>query len=217
MSNTNEIRVALVDDHEIVRDGIRAIFLGVKGMEYVGSFAQALDLYKALEDGLQIDVLLTDISLPQISGIELTRNLAKENRNIRCLILSANTSRNHMESALKAGAKGFLPKDCSKEELVVGIEKVYAGDLYIGKNLSQVVLENYIHQLHGGTSSELTDREVEILRHFANGFSYQEISDELSISKKTVEAHKKSIFEKLNIKTNADLVKYAIKHHIVEL
>ena len=211
------IRIALVDDHEIVRDGIRALLLGNKTVDLVGSFSQPAELHRFLNKGGKIDVLVLDIAMPQMSGIELTRQLIKDKAVPRILILSANTNRNYLESALKAGVHGFIPKDCSKEEMITAIEQVYSGNLYIGQNLSQAVLANYVQRLHRPEDPELTDREVEILKGFANGMSYIDIADELNISKKTVESHKKNIFEKLNLQSNADLVKYAIKHHIVEL
>ena len=208
----------MVDDHEIVRDGIRALLMGNTEIRLVASFPNASEFSAYLKEHPSFfDVLILDISLPNISGIELTRQLIKENSKVKILMLSASTGKVYIENALKAGAKGFLPKDCSREELITAIKQVFYKNIYIGKNLEQVVLENYINRLHYTEEDELTSREVEILTGFANGLTYNEIADQLNISKKTIESHKKNIFEKLHFKTNADLIKYAIKHHIIEL
>ncbi len=212
------IKIGLVDDHEIVRDGIRALLMGNPEIQLVESFPNAKAFLTYLKENPSFfDVLILDISLPNISGIELTRQLMKDDPKIKILMLSANTGKVHIESAFKAGARGFLPKDCSRDELTLAITQIFYKNLYIGKNLEQVVLENYINRLHYSEQEELTSREVEILTGFANGLTYNEIADELNISKKTIESHKKNIFEKLHFKTNADLIKYAIKNHIIEL
>ena len=123
-----------------------------------------------------------------------------------------------MDAALKTGAKGFLTKECSKEELVVAIESVHNGQFFFGKEIEQSLYQRYVHQLSNASEeSELTDREIDVLRSFANGLTYQEVADELNISRKTVEGHKKAIYDKLQLKNQTDLVKYAIKHHIIEL
>lgn len=212
------IKIGLVDDHEIVRDGIRALLMGNSEIQLVESFPNAKTFLTYLKENPSFfDVLILDISLPNISGIELTRQLIKDDPKTKILMLSANTGKVHIESAFKAGARGFLPKDCSRDELALAIAQIFYKNIYIGKNLEQVVLENYINRLHYTEQEELTSREVEILTGFANGLTYNEIADELNISKKTIESHKKNIFEKLHFKTNADLIKYAIKNHIIEL
>ncbi|MEQ6120773.1 response regulator transcription factor [Reichenbachiella sp. MALMAid0571] len=218
MNKDKMINIGLVDDHEIVRDGIRALLMGNTEIRLTASFPNASEFSAYLKEHPSFfDVLILDISLPNVSGIELTRQLIKENSKMKILMLSASTGKAYIENAFKAGAKGFLPKDCSREELITAIKQVFYKNIYIGKNLEQVVLENYINRLHYTEEEELTSREVEILTGFANGLTYNEIADQLNISKKTIESHKKNIFEKLHFKTNADLIKYAIKHHIIEL
>ncbi|MFY0690273.1 MAG: response regulator transcription factor [Cyclobacteriaceae bacterium] len=214
----SEINVVLVDDHEIFRDGIALLLNTNNAINLTGSVGSARKLFKLIENHPPVDVFILDINLPQMSGIEIARQLTRDYPKAKVIFLTSNTARMFMESALKTGAKGFLTKDCSTDELVKAIEKVFLGEYFFGSNIEQSVFASYVQRL-GQTEdiTELSDREIEVLRCFANGMSYNEIAEELSISKKTVEAHKKTIFTKCQFSNNADLVKYAIKHHIIEL
>lgn len=213
------IEVVIIDDHRIMRDGLKAVFLGVKYIELLGSFGDPLDFLNWAEKRKSCpDVVLMDISMPKMSGIELTRKLLQLDSRCKVIILTSNTARQYMEASLKSGAKGFLSKNCEKLELIKAIEQVSMGHYYIDVSLSHEMVTNYINNLnHTNVDRELTERELDILRGFANGLSYQEIAEELNISKRTVEVHKRSIFEKLEIKNNAELVKYAIRNRIIEL
>lgn len=215
---TKEIKVVLVDDHEIFRDGISLLLSNHGSIDLVAALPNARSLFKLLDEEVAVDVFLLDINLPQMSGIEIARKIQQLAPGSKIIFLTSNTAKMFMESGLKAGAKGFLNKDCTTEELIEGIEQVSIGSYYFGKGMEQSVYKNYINNLRvDPTLTELTEREIEVLRCFANGMSYQEISEELVISKKTVETHKHSIFKKLKFNNNAELVKYAIKHHIVEI
>ncbi|MBK6265417.1 response regulator transcription factor [Marivirga sp. S37H4] len=213
-----EIQITVIDDHRIVRDGLKALLLGNRNIKLVGSFGDPISFLKWLEENSCPDVTLMDITMPQMSGIELTRKVLQSNPKSKIIVLTANTARHFLEASLKAGAKGFLSKDCEKEELISAIEQVFSGHYYIDRSLNQDMVRNYISALEYSTPDrDLTEREVDIVRGFANGLSYQDIAEELNISKKTVETHKRSIFDKLNISNNAELVKYAIRNKIVEL
>lgn len=212
----NTIKTVLVDDHELFRDGIE-ILLGLHpGIELLASVSNARKLFDYLKTNPTPDLFLLDINLPGTSGIELARQLTAEYGIQKFVFLTSNSAKMFMDAALKTGARGFLTKECSKEELVRGIEQVYQGEFFFGKDIEQTLYQGYVGQL-SNQDTGLTDREMQVLRHFANGFTYQEVADALSISRKTVEVHKKAIYEKLQLRNQTDLVKYAIKHHIIEL
>lgn len=214
-----KIDIAVVDDHEIVRDGLRALLIGNPKIKMVGEASQASEFFQLLKK-TRIDVAVLDIALPGMSGIDIARVLQKDAPQIKVLMLSANTQENYVVSALKAGALGFLPKNCSKKELLEAIVSVYRGELFFGKNITQAVFKTFVKKVQGradAETGELSERELEVLRGFAEGFSYKEIADQLSITTRTVESHKKSIFMKLNFQNNTDLIKYAIKQGIVVL
>lgn len=212
------IRVLLVDDHELFRDGIEML-LGLKHhIALEASHPNARSLFAYLKDHALPDIFILDINLPKTSGIELAKQLVKDYGNLNIIFLTSNNAKQFMDAALKAGAKGFLTKECSKEELVVAIESVHNGQFFFGKEIEQSLYQGYVHQLSNASEdSELTEREVEVLRCFANGLTYQEVAEELNISRKTVEGHKKAIYDKLQLKNQTELVKYAIKNHIIEL
>lgn len=217
MSFSDKIKLALIDDHELFRDGL-SLFLSLQpDVEVLGSASSPLELNRLLEQATP-DVLIMDISLPQQSGIDLARQLLRERPVLKIVFLTGNESQAYLEQALKAGGRGFVPKSAPKTELIEAIHEVARGKYYFPPSLSQEVFRQYIQQLHQpGSTPALTDRELEVLRCFANGMTFKEIEDTLHISKKTVEHHKKAIFDKLGFASNADLVKYAIRHHIIEL
>jgi DNA-binding NarL/FixJ family response regulator len=211
-----KITVWMIDDHELFRDGV-SLFLKLQpdiNMEH--ALSTPPELHDALASSTP-DVLLMDISMPQQSGIDLARQILRTHPKLKIIFLTGNEGYAYLEQALKAGGRGFVPKSASKTEVLEAVRRVYFGDMYFPASVSQDVFKNFVAQLNGHKSPELTDRELEVLRCFANGMSFKEIEDTLHISKKTIEHHKKAIFDKLAFSTNADLVKYAIKHHIVEL
>lgn len=214
----SKINIIVVDDHEIVRDGLRSLLLGNTRMKIIGEAPNAPILFQLLKL-LEPDVIILDIRLPGMSGIDIAKVLQDEYPNIQVLILTANTLENYVISAVKAGAKGFLSKDSSKEELIEAIQTVYQGDLYFGQNITQEVLKilslNKKENLSINDVQKLSIRELEVLEAFAEGLSYKEIAEQLNITPRTVESHKKNIFSKLHFQNNVDLVKYAIKNEII--
>lgn len=213
-----QIKAILVDDHELFRDGVEILLSLHSHIDLMATFPNARTLHEHLKHNNQPEVYILDINLPQTSGIELAKQLAKAYGQVKIIFLTSNTAKSFMDAALKTGAKGFLTKECSKDELVNAIEAVHGGQYFFGREIEQSLYHGYVHQLNSTDDSySLTERETQILQSFANGYTYQEVADELNISKKTVEGHKKAIYEKLNLRNQTDLVKYAIKHHIVEL
>jgi DNA-binding NarL/FixJ family response regulator len=213
------VTVIIVDDHKIVRDGIKALFIGELSVKCIG---EASD-YDELEKLLAIktpDLLLLDIMLPGKNGIEITALLKDKYPAIRVLILTSNTTEEYILDAVKAGAKGFLPKDTSAGELILAIGEVYSGNGYFGERINKIIYNSYIHQVNKGVekeSSGLSDRETEVLTMFADGFTTKEIAEKLFISPRTIDTHKANIMSKLNLNSIVDLVKYAIKNGLIKI
>lgn len=210
-------KLIIVDDHQIVRLGLAALLMGHAHLEVIDQVGSHNELTEALKQH-QPDLILLDINLPGISGLECLKFIKAHSNKIKVLMISANVNTHFVESSIKNGADGYLHKGCSKEELINAVDALLNGHMYFSQHISPKVYESLATKLRNPSSQKsLTDREIEVLIGFAEGLSYSSIADQLSISKKTVEAHKKSIYEKLGLSTNADLVKYAIKHQFIEL
>ncbi|MCF8297782.1 MAG: response regulator transcription factor [Saprospiraceae bacterium] len=218
----DKIEVILIDDHHIVRDGIKILLMNIKDIEVVGEASNGDELFELLKTK-DPDVLILDIMMPGMSGIEITEKIKNDYPGIKVIILSANTDDESVFDSLKAGAHGYLPKNARREELLEAVYMVAAGNEFLSDSISHTVLRSFITRARTGNRQEkdkeatLTKRELEIVELFAEGLSYKEIADRLFISVRTVESHKNNIMEKLELKSIVDLVKYAIKHKIIEL
>lgn len=215
------IKVLLVDDHKIVRDGIRALLSGQDDIRIYDEAGSGSELFRQLNSGLP-DIVLMDISLPDISGIELCEKVREQFPLMKVLFLSMYTSEEYIFNAIKAGAQGYLPKNISQDELLHAIRAVAAGEEYFSESVSNIILKSYIKKAQDKEpenltqSSALSKRELEILRLFAEGNTNPQIAEQLYISTRTVESHKNHIMQKLGLKTAVDLIKFAIKHHIID-
>jgi DNA-binding NarL/FixJ family response regulator len=215
-------RIVLVDDHPIVRDGIKALLVGHEDYFLAGEASDGKELLERLPD-LNPDLVILDISLPRMSGIEITKILSEQHPEIKVLILSMHTGEDFIFNAIKAGAKGYLPKNTTRKELINAINSLVAGDIYFNDAISNTILKSYIRKAQNNEANEedtanvLSPRESEILKMVAEGFTNQEISDKLFISIRTVESHKNHIMQKLKLRTTVDLVKFAIRKGIVEI
>ncbi|MEW5846777.1 MAG: response regulator transcription factor [Bacteroidota bacterium] len=218
----DKIKVALVEDHQLVRDGIRSLLTNLPNIEVVAEADCAKTMLNLIEQA-KPNVLLVDISLPEISGIELAKLITTNHPGIKVIILSMHTEQEYIFNSLRNGAKGYLHKSISREELIEAIEQVYNGSEYFSKEVSSIILKSYLRQIKNPERVEeyddkkLTPRELEILRMVAQGYSNQLIADKLFISVRTVESHKNHIMQKLELTTTVDLVKYAIKNGIIDL
>jgi len=218
----SKIKVALVDDHQIVRDGIRSLLSGIEDIEVIIEASDAKCILEKLKV-IKPDVMIVDISLPEISGIELTKIVTNEYPSIKIVVLSMYTNQEFIFNAIKAGAKGYLPKTITREELLEAIREVYNGNEYFSKDVSSIILKSYLKQVKDPErfdslkEEKLTNRELEILRFVAEGYSNLLIADKLFISVRTVESHKNHIMQKLELTTTVDLVKYALKNKIIDL
>ncbi len=217
----SKIRIILTEDHQLLRDGVNAL-ISSENIEIIGEASTGEELWKLLERS-QPDIILMDISLPDISGIELTRMLSERFPFIKVLILSMFTDESFINQAIKAGAKGYLHKNTTREEMLIAIHTVYSGSDFYSDNISKIILKSYVDKARMNTEEIsnpheiLSKREVEILIMFAEGFINKEIADRLFISIRTVESHKNHMMQKLNLKTQVELVKYAIRHNLINI
>jgi DNA-binding NarL/FixJ family response regulator len=211
-----------VDDHQLVRDGIKALLMSSNDISILGEASTGKECFEkiAIEPP---DILILDISLPDTSGIEITKQITAEYPKTRVLILSMHTNEDFIFNSVKAGAKGYLPKNTSREELLSAIHSIYEGDEFFADSISRIMLKSYVRKAKEddmailGSNIPLTTREIEILKLFAEGFINKEISDQLDISIRTVETHKNHIMKKLELKSTVELIKYAIRNKIVEI
>jgi DNA-binding NarL/FixJ family response regulator len=203
----------LADDHAIVRSGLARLLQQQEGMEIVGQADNGVSAV-ALTKQLSPDVVVMDIGMPDLNGIEATRQIVKESPRVKVIGLSMHSSKKYIREMFKAGASGYLLKNCSFEELTEAINVVIAGKTYISPSISNAVIGDYISGAVDDKSSVfavLTEREREVLQLLAEGKTTKQIAERLHISSKTVEAHRLKIMHKLDIDNIAQLTKYAIQ------
>lgn len=215
----DKIKIMLVDDHPLVLEGLRVLLSGEPDIIITGIASDAEELFALLPQS-DTDVLLLDISLPGVSGIEITKTVAQQFPDIKILILTALSNQETVTAALAAGARGYLPKDSPNDELLLAIRLVYEGKEYLGERIAAKIIDSYFRNARSGENLShaprpvLSERESEILAFIARGLTYKEIGAKLFISSRTVEAHKNNICRKLNLNTLADLIAYAVKHEM---
>ena len=212
------IRILITDDHQLFREGIANLLSASTHIEIV---AQAENGQEAIEKDkkLKPDIVIMDLNLPVINGVDATRILHQELPKTKVLVLSMHAEKSYIKEALEAGAFGYLFKDCTYDQLIEAINTVYQGKKYLSAKITEVLIHDYLskeEEVHDN-SEELSERESEILKLMAEGKLTRKISDVLFISVKTVGTHKQRILKKLNLKSTADLIKYAIKKGIVDL
>jgi DNA-binding NarL/FixJ family response regulator len=214
----DKIRVLIADDHQIFRDGIRALLDKEKYIIVVGDVATTGEVMDFLEKN-EADVVLMDIDMGKTDGIDATFILKKKYPEVNVLALSMYGEHNYILKMIEAGANGYILKNAGKDELITAINSVAAGGSYFSREVSQRLFEN-INKLHKTTSGKseipLTNREIEILKLIAQEYSNAEIADKLFISIRTVDTHRRNLIEKLGVKNTAGLVKYAFKTGLIE-
>lgn len=217
---TKKIRIILADDHRIFRDGMKALLNENTDIQLIGESSDGNELMELLRSN-QTDLVILDISMPGLSGIELTKLILNLYPEIRIMILSMHTNEEFVMNAIHAGAKAYLPKDTSKAELFEAIQSLMAGGEYYSKSVSENFMKSFIKKSRTDhnllVNEELTLREIEILKLVATGISHKEVAEMLFISPKTVDAHKNHIMQKLKLKNTAELVLYAVAHKIIEV
>jgi two-component system invasion response regulator UvrY len=204
------IRVLLADDHSIVRDGLKRILAATPDLQVTGEAAggdEALALVKVND----YDVVMLDMSMPGLSGIDLIKRLKLEKPRLKILVLSMHGESQYAARALKAGAAGYLNKDSAAEALLGALRKIAAGGVHIGEAAAASLLQSSEKPPH----ETLSDREFEVMRLLVEGLGPTEIGERLRLSVKTVSTHKTRILDKLNLGSTAELVRYAMEHRLV--
>lgn len=213
------IRLMLVDDHEVVRSGLRMLLEGEPDVEIVGEFGLAKDALASLER-LKPDVVVMDIGLPDLSGIDATTEVKRLSEETAVVALTIHEDEEYFFKMLDAGASGYVPKRAAPEELLTAIRAAAVGEVYLYPSMAKLLVKDYLTQesqaeAKGGMDG-LTDREQEVLAHLADGATNLEIGETLGISPKTVARHRENIMRKLGMHSRTELVKYAIRKGIIQ-
>jgi DNA-binding NarL/FixJ family response regulator len=204
------IRVLIADDHSIVRDGLKRILAATADLQVTGEAASG-DAALALVKANDYDVVMLDMSMPGLSGLDLIKRLKVEKPKLRILVLSMHGEQQYAARALKAGAAGYLNKDSAAEQLLGALRKIAGGGVHIGEAAAAGLLQSSGKPAH----QALSDREFEVMRLLVEGLGPTEIAERLHLSVKTVSTHKTRILEKLGLGSTAELVRYAMEHRLV--
>lgn len=214
------IRILLADDHQIIRAGLRSLLEKEPGLTVIAEAETGRDAVR-LTLVQQPEVVVMDVAMPDLNGIEATRQIIAERPGIRVVALSMHADRRYVMEMLKAGASAYLLKDSAFEELVRAIRTVLANQTYLSPEIANLVVGDYVRQLqqHNDTSafSVLTVREREVLQLLTEGSSTAQIAERLHLSVKTIETHRQNIMEKLGLRSIAELTKYAIREGLTSL
>ncbi len=213
------IRILIADDHGIVRDGLRALLAEQSDMEVIGEAADGREAVRLVRE-LTPDLVLMDVSMPELNGIEAVHQIVRNNTRAKVIALSVHSDRRFVSCMLGAGASGYLVKDCAFEELVRAIRVVTAGQTYLSPAVTGMVVEDYLRQGVGDSTSmyeDLTDREREVLQLLAEGYSSKEASARLGVSTRTIDTYRHNLMRKLGVRSVAELTKYAIREGLTSL
>lgn len=216
----SRIKVLLAEDHTIVRKGIRSLLDDQPNIEVIGEAEDGREAIEKVEQ-LAPDIILMDNTMPILNGLEATRQIKKRFPEVKILILTMHTNEEYILQFLRVGASGYLVKQTAPTELVSAIEAVYRGDSFLSPSISRTIIDEFLRQAEAtgkwDSYDSLTDREREVLQLLAEGFSTKEIADHLHISAKTVGVHKINLMHKLNLHSQSELTKYAIRKGIISL
>lgn len=213
------MRVILADDHDLVRAGIRAVLQKLPGIEVI---AEAVDGRAAVQLAQELapDLVLMDIGMANLNGVDATRQILAEKEGPRVIVLSMHEDQQVITDVLKAGASGYLLKNCAARELPEAVRAVAAGKVYLSPRIAHLVVQDYVRHLpenSGDAAGPLTQREREVLQLLAEGKTSKEMAAALHVSPKTIESYRAQIMEKLHIRTIAGLTKFAIRQGITGL
>lgn len=211
-----KIRVLLVDDHTIVREGIGTLLELSPEVEVVGEASNGQEALELIAE-LELDVVLMDLAMPVMGGLEATRNICREFPGVKVLILTQYEDKEHVFAILEAGAHGFLNKSAASSELISAIRSVYRGDSYLSPSATKYLVDGYRLETRRDPYEQLTAREREVLRLLAEGHTAREVADMLVISPKTVDSHRTRFMAKLDLRNRAELIKYALRKKIISM
>jgi two-component system response regulator NreC len=214
-----KIRLLLVDDHQVVRSGLRMLLTNESDVEIIGEAGTGKEALEAVKL-LKPTVVLMDIGLPDLSGIDATREIKRTNPEIAVVALTIHEDEEYFFKMLEAGADGYVPKRAAPEELLTAIRAAAAGEVYLYPSMAKLLVKDYLTQEHTSEDVKaldgLTEREQEVLRYLAEGVANEAIADALVISVKTVARHRENIMQKLGLHSRSELVRYAIRKGIIK-
>lgn len=213
------IRIVIADDHAVLRSGLKALLNCSPQFEVIGEAGDGLEALKMVEE-LKPDVLILDLSMPDMNGVDCLKEIRSRSLTCRVLVLTMYDDEEYIKEVMRAGADGYVLKKSADTELIEGIIKIHSGKMYLNEKVSQTLIESLLHT----TAVEpdirnpyvlLSIREREVLRFLAQGYSNSEIADLLSISAKTVDTYRSRVMNKLNVRKKSELVNYAIKYKLI--
>ncbi|MDA3943228.1 MAG: response regulator transcription factor [Bacteroidetes bacterium] len=216
----NKIKILIADDHQLFREGLVTLLTDSDQIEVVGQAENGIDAIDKA-DKLKPDIIIMDIGMPTLNGIEATKIIKKNQPEVKIIALSMHAEKSYIKQMLEAGAKGYVQKNCAIQKLIEGIHTVNSGNIYLSESITEALVEDYLEYKKEDDQlrlfESLTSREMEILILVASGKSTGDIAEELFVSVKTIGTHKHNILEKLQLKTTADLVKFALRHNLINM
>lgn len=214
-----KIRIVLAEDHAIMRDGLRILLSKEQDMEVVGEASNGRDAVQ-LAGKLSPDIIIMDVTMPDLNGIEATRQITKDFKRIKVIALSMHSNRQFIIGMLRAGVSAYLLKDCAFDELFQAIRAIMAGQIYLSPKIAGIITTDYVRFLKGKAPADdplLTDKQKEILQLIAEGVAIKEIAVRLDISPKTVQLYRQSMMKRLGIRSIPELTKYAVREGLTSV
>jgi two-component system invasion response regulator UvrY len=211
-----QIRVLIVDDHAILRAGVREMLTDEEDLQVVGEAGSAEEALQLLDSGTKVDVVVLDITLPGQSGIELLKHLRAERPDLQILVLSMHPERSFAVRLMRAGANGYVPKMIVPEELVKAVRAVGAGRRYITPIVAELLASDAASDDEGPLHNRLSERELQVFTRIAKGISPAVMANELGLSVKTVSTYRARILEKMGMRSNAEIAAYAVRNQLVD-
>ncbi|MDI6803730.1 MAG: response regulator transcription factor [Bacteroidota bacterium] len=220
MKKNNRIKILVSDDHNLVRQGIVALLNVESDMDVIGEASDGIEAVR-LAKKLDPDIVIMDLSMPNLNGLEATHQIKRDVPNVKVLILTQHENEEYVMQIIKAGASGYILKTSVSDDLIKAIKEIQKGEKFFSPSISRMILDDYIKRtqgLHTGNKApELTHREKEVLQLIAEGSTNQEVAGKLFISVRTVEFHRANIMHKLQLTDLASLIKYTIQKGIVQI
>lgn len=209
----SKIRIIIVDDHQLFRDGLAGLLSKHIDFELSASLPDGESLLQFLAEGEPADIVLLDLTMPNMGGLEVLKKLKKHYKKVKTIIISMHDDGNYVVKCAKAGAYGYLLKNADEEELITAIHQVYEGNRYYNADISARMFQNL--SLQSSIPEKLTKREEEVLNFLAEGLTTKEIAQKMVISTRTVETHRANMLKKLDVKNTAELIKRATQLHLL--
>jgi len=211
------VNILLVDDHKIMRDGIKAIITESSDYHVVAEASDGIEALEYLKDN-EVDIVVIDINMPNLDGVECTKAIKKNNAETKVLAMSMYVDEQHILNMLQAGANGYISKDAGRQVLLEALDSIQKGETYHGKEITKVIMDGFSktkdEKMKDNPIDYLTSRELDVLKLIVEEKSNYEIADELHISIRTVDAHRRNLLQKTGVKNAVGLTKFALKHSI---